>query len=425
MADINRIKLRGTVFTIKEYRDSRGNLLPLLASAHREGNRAKCLCGTNMPELYLVHRSGQYFLAKMPNTGSYHDVECDFYEPPEDQSGRGAYGVGAIVDLGDAFDIKLGVPLTRQRTGPVSSTDAVQVGGGQTRRNAVGLLGLVHFLWEQSRNNRWFPTVRGEQAGQRQWRSVHYFLRTACSKMRRKKAPLTDALYLIPEFDKSKVDVLNSAFTQFMLDVVSSGTEESASKGVPAVMKMMLGEVKTLAKSKYGYEMKVRGMATPFYVTDRVASRVMKSFKSGWDAVEGQDGEKSIVLAVVSASKKGNFNVEDFVLMAVNRNYIPYDSSYERRVADQLIAQQRLFEKPLRYDNEELTLPDFVLLDCEAAARVPMEVFGMTGYAAYDVRKEEKRRIYQRSNEPFWEWEPAAQSVMPTFPQRRPPRAEQ
>ena len=420
MANVHEIRLRGAVFSFSDYKHNRGSLLSILANAHREGNRATCLCSAHRPELYIVHRSGQYFLARMPNTGPSHESWCDFYDSPLDESGRGGYTEDAIVEDGEEFDVKLSIPLSRQRTASKEpSTRTERSSTAQTRRAAVGLMGLLHFLWEQSSNNRWFPYVKGKKASTRHWGGVHYFLTKTTAKIKRKAAPLQDSLYILPEFEMSKADSINAEFDAAMREVLASATEDAVQAGLPLKMKMIIGEVKSLTKSKFGYELKFRGKSTAFYMKDELQARMAKSYKPGMDAIDGSDGSRSIALAVVSASKKGYFNIDDLVLMATNRNYIPVDSSYEKTVADLLIAQERQFEKPLRYDNDELTLPDFVLLDCSESPRVPVEIYGMTGNAKYDARKREKRAIYRESGSTCWEWEPASLGNPPELPRKR------
>jgi hypothetical protein len=415
----HRIRLKTKIFTYSEYRDSPDALLGLLSHAYAEKIRAICLCSENFPELYITPRFEKFYLAKMPDTGPFHDVHCAFYESPLDQSGRAGYAEGAIVDRGDVVDVKLGVPLSRARhvekaASPLGEKRAVPT----LRRHAVELLGLLHFLWEQSSNHRWFPIMRGMKVTSRRWSSVTYFLGRTLDNIHCKGKPLKESLFLVSQFDKNKPDAIGDEFSTVMASVVSSGSELAEKKNRPIEMKMILGEIKAVTKSQYGYELRFRGFAQSFYIREQLFQKIQKSYTSGVVAIESNTDAKCIAIAVISASKKGYFNIESMALMPVNQNYIPFDSSYEKTIADALIIQERQFEKPLRYDNTALTLPDFILLDGDQFSRIPMEIYGMTGNAEYDKRKNEKREIYRKDPAPYWEWEPAKEKIFPPFPRQ-------
>ncbi|MBN7124805.1 hypothetical protein BSU01_24375 [Erwinia billingiae] len=108
-------------------------------------------------------------------------------------------------------------------------------------------------------------------------------------------------------------------------------------------------------------------------------------------------------------------------LMAVSKEWIPFESSYEKRVEKALRSQKRSFIKPLRYDaREEDTFPDFLLTDTRSSRPVPMEVFGMATLE-YIVRREKKKEYYNRNYTPagWWYWSPPESGEdMPPFPSR-------
>ena len=81
-------------------------------------------------------------------------------------------------------------------------------------------------------------------------------------------------------------------------------------------------------------------------------------------------------------------SIVGLALMQVSTSWIPVESSYELVIADKLVAEERAFLKPLRYDAGQAAVhPDFILLDTEGEA--PMEVFGRSD-EAYVNRRQEK-----------------------------------
>lgn len=62
-------------------------------------------------------------------------------------------------------------------------------------------------------------------------------------------------------------------------------------------------------------------------------------------------------------------------LTSVTADFIPVESSYERIMADLLVAQGRPFTKPMRCDaSMDKVLPVLILMD--TAKKLPIEVFG-------------------------------------------------
>ncbi|MGN9788668.1 hypothetical protein ACTMTF_45215 [Nonomuraea sp. ZG12] len=99
------------------------------------------------------------------------------------------------------------------------------------------------------------------------------------------------------------------------------------------------------------------------------------------------------------------------------RSFGKIDSSYELMMADHLIAHQRAFTKPLRYDGIEEVFPDFILTDAPGPA-VYVEVYGMPKREAYGARKRAKQAHYQQARLPVVEWD--ITSPLPILPRSDP-----
>ena len=126
------------------------------------------------------------------------------------------------------------------------------------------------------------------------------------------------------------------------------------------------------------------------------------------------------VLDIKPGKVRGRYaNVVDLALMPVTENWIPFDSMYEKRIADKLTAENRGFTKPLRYDaDENVVFPDFILLDM--AKDTPLEIFGRSD-EAYIVRQAEKTAYYEKEygTGHWWCWnaanDPEGRNI-PPFP---------
>lgn len=91
----------------------------------------------------------------------------------------------------------------------------------------------------------------------------------------------------------------------------------------------------------------------------------------GW-----RNGAVTYAIVIDQPQPEGSgFDLVELALLRVSPRAIPLDSSYEATAEDALVAQDRSFDKPMRYVDGDDTLPNFRLLDA-GEHPVPMEVFG-------------------------------------------------
>ena len=74
-------------------------------------------------------------------------------------------------------------------------------------------------------------------------------------------------------------------------------------------------------------------------------------------------------------------------------------------MAGGLVGAGRAFVKPLRFDQGDDLMPDYVLIDVEP--HVAVEVWGVKGREIYDVRRRTKLGLYERSGPtlPLLQWD--------------------
>jgi hypothetical protein len=412
------VRLAGTVIKYELIRKSPEKYAALFAAAKIEfdlhGTRPCCLCGTAKPELYMAKRVHPY-LAGMPNTGSFHKPDCDFWKLERHGSGLSEYQ-GAFIDHGDITDVKFAFTLKRERQARTQTT-TTSTSTSTNKRGATSLLGLLHFLWDKSRNSMWFPVIKGKEISTRSWSSTAYHLNQVVDSMTRSKAPLSDHLYVVPAFKKDAADQLAQDWARKFKGVIESANDASVKAKLPQQSLILIGEVKEFDQTKNGWRIHIGQTSQRVFLSASLHKKLLKSFPNAMSKLPSQL-ERVVMCGIITASDQGNLMLEDAALMRTNLQYIPVDSSFERKLADLLITEHRLFTKPLRYEAEDITLPDFVLLDAEDP-ECPLEVYGLAGQAEYDERMKKKIEYYQSKSETPWSWTPATEADIPALPARR------
>ncbi len=381
----------------------------LLEKAHvqQKIQRLRCLCRDDpnaQAELVVRLRQERYYIACMPGTRHLHDrATCDLFSENPQHSGSGEYA-GAIEYEGDVADIKVNFPL-KKATPPAH---AVPVGRpniktGKVKRGSMGLSGLLSHLWSEAGLNSWTPgTVRP-------WSRVYSSLCDAAGAIRLGTRELADYLHVQPEVKRDwlpppPVDAQHSQ-DYFLLLFKVSGTVATPFGGAylkTSVGAAFLAKEPVLKAFKRSHARAWRLMEQPLTAEDGTKPpKLICLALAQWETIKGAP-----CLSILQAG-----------LMMTNWRDIPVESIHELRVADQLVEQARSFTKPLRYDaSEDVVFPDFLLSDVVDDA-VPMEVYGISGNAEYEERKQEKRDHYRSSGQIYWEWTP--EEALPAFPPKR------
>ncbi|MFC8019074.1 DUF1173 family protein [[Kitasatospora] papulosa] len=274
---------------------------------------------------------------------------------------------------------------------PESHDAAPEDTGTETgSQRSVGLLGLLHWLWEQAQLNISHPQTR-----RLTWRTCHARLRQQLRETTINGRALDEALYVVPPFTPAAADANAAALDAFRATLGRHGMTERRA--------LILGQIKEVAPTPYGVAYRLAHQRTPLYARAALHARATRSYRHAFGRTAAAHGATRIALFVVERSPKGHLIVVDLAAMLTTGTYIPADSSYEVVMADALASCRRAFIKPLRYDTTSTVLPDFVLTDVTPAAYV--EVYGIHGRETYDRRKAEKREFYQRQGSQLIEWD--------------------
>jgi hypothetical protein len=264
----------------------------------------------------------------------------------------------------------------------------------------MGLLGIVYYLWKESRLNQWGSRWR------RDWWRVTQALLPVLEQGAIGDQRMTECIYLVPEANRDRLHAIQMAWTGFA-SRLTPGT-------VGTRFGLVLGEALAIQKSKFGYQLSLKHFPPFLYMTEELRGKLATSFPKAYHRIGCKTGDLVISICLVEMSHKGFLNVIDAALMATSAQYIPIDSSYEAVLAHQLVAQRRSFIKPLTIKMGESTLPDFILTD--TAPQFVLEVFGMSTQA-YIERKAQKLEIYKNEGRPVWSWDAERYpSLIPPLP---------
>lgn len=362
----------------------------------------RCLCTTTKPYVRVSRRGSNYFPVKVSNTGALHKNPCRHRSRTLTELASMGYTKEALSDAdGDELVVKLAKPLKKSSPAPVAQISIFNFKSGQSRNvaNQVTELGLLHLLWERARLHEHQPTADAEGL----WPKLRQAASSiSLSGFRGLKHGFSDLLLLPlhPEnrnqdswnFKKLKDAQSKKRFLLFAACLNRQAIEAllNAEKN-DFSLKELLGVTVTLYANS----------AAP------VLNALKRSFEDELNYSQN-DGDDLIVLGIAQPAESKNYaRISSLVVMPVVNGHLPYDSSHEKKLALELIRQDRWFKKPLRYDaGLHMVHPDFVLLDTPEP--VVIEVYGMST-PEYLARKKEKQSIYSSEEYPFecWDWDAA------------------
>lgn len=392
-AEQDRVRLADRALYLATLRERATDYASLFARARAEVGHGQCLCRT--PALRLVircSRAGRYHLAGWPGEGELHDSRCAFYKLAPGLSGRDAYSTDAIRESDDGVAIRFSTALARRISEPDPVTASVEQREGRARRT-VGLLGLLHWLWEESQLNAWHPRWR-----RRTWWICHSRLRGQIAGCSINNEELGDALYVVPPFRKEYARRNTAEFETFRIVRLKKRMDRQR-RG------LILGEIKNVSPTPYGVRYELAHHRNALFATTALDARLRRSYRPAFSQAAAQHAARRIGLFLVELSPKGNLTVIDMAAMLVSRLYIPADSSHEVVMADALVDNGRAFIKPVRYDGTDAVFPDFVLTDTAPEQHHYVEVYGIHGRESYDRRKRAKQAHYQQQGATLIEWD--------------------
>ena len=380
----------------------------LLKSAH--GKQAKCLCaGRGSKLLNIRHLKGRdhFFLARFAKTGPEHAFNCRFFSDAESRTGMQSYVEGVVVE-GDDNDVKIrlsqAIQIRAKKDTEEPKVDLVldPHKPGRTQR-AMKLLGLLHLLWTRGNLNAWFPKMEGKRDDS----ILQWNLRKTAEHIKTHRMTL-DKVLLCPSEDGRKAGARNCAVVSRAEKLNYRLVAVGVLQPYDSLVHEPLDQMQKLSL------MNSTGMPA-MYLNGRVWTDAQTSFAK--EVAAWKKGGKTIAIVFLERRKNSRYyNVLKVALMRVSEMLIPLDSGLEGKVEALLREQKRAFSKPLRFDDDDKTIPDFWLNDL--TDEYPMEVFGMNT-PEYLQRKAEKVKHYEATYGKrlgWWHWNAYENSVVESIP---------
>ena len=357
--------------------------------------------------MYIARLGDRHILKRMPDTGPQHDADCDSYEPPPALSGLATVEGKAIVEnIEDGTTlIKLGFSLSKLsgRSTPASG-ESVDAGDARTDGARLSLKALLHFLWDRAGFNRWRPAM----AGRRNWAVLRKYLLEIAAGSTAKGKPLADSLYIPEMFDPRRED----AIFQRRLDFFSRAIR---SQGNRRSLAMLVGEVKEIAAARLGAKLIVKHAPRfPFMLADDIHRRMTKVFAGELAVWDASSDSHLIAIATFGTDVSGIASIEAIALMAVDTNWIPFDSRYEAMLVEALTRSGASFVKTLRYNLPRSQPMASVILTGQGGQSSAMYLVPDNANASY---RETLDALIAESGMRSWVWD-IVSGPMPELPSR-------
>jgi hypothetical protein len=387
MADVSFSGIRVSLADVQEHPSRHARALE---RAKVTPGYALCHCREHAPRKLVIRRYGSLFhLAGWPDDGVHHGEGCDFRKDVQNQTSGSNDSTAAIIAGPDGLNVRLDASLMQRDALTSSARTRKVTGSARASRRSAPLLAFIQALWHSAGLTSWAGASMA-----RGWGAVNSMLLAGLGENARiNGAAADDTLHIMRRYEESGRDAINAEFDAFIGKITNDGNTSRRA--------LMLGEIGEVATTQYGYSITLRQRKQRYFTSTQLVERVQKSYSHAWRAL-GEQSARVIGLLLVERTTKGHLRVVDLAAMLCSTAFLPCDSIHEVAMSNRLVAERRVFEKPVRLQPEDDMLPDFVLLDTRPPTHI--EVYGMNGLASYERRKKEKQRLRAERCIPAVEW---------------------
>lgn len=405
--------------THAEWRDALRDARNNRAEAH-----VICQCkgqneDTSLRRLVVRYRTDtdKFYVSAWQFTGGQHCHDCRFYSIWPDKSSAKAYSSGVVTVNDDGlFCITLPVGLSRkeQSDEPAQNLNPARHPRTGKSKSSMSLLGLGHFIWQQAEINTWRPQYVMNRPRTALW--VACRVNRAAGNILAGGVRLSDVL-LVSAVKDSVQRQKNQERVRYATQcnkrmVAVALLKRDATEGYA---EMQAGQL--ILSSPYGFPA-LQVSPDVLRACERSFQTELNAWRAGHKVVAIIETEPPVLHFEKRNGRDIPVNEADVIgiaLMRVSPRFIPVDSGYEEVIETRLCEQERSFVKPLRFDADDDTLPDFWLTDTVGERALPMEVFGMRT-PEYVARRDEKIALYndKYGARGWWFWD--AENNIPVFP---------
>lgn len=181
---------------------------------------------------------------------------------------------------------------------------------------------------------------------------------------------------------------------------------------------LVLGQVKTFKASPFGVGIVIKHAPNLiFWLNQQRVAGLTATDLAGQDPVTCDCQNPLLwVMMSVTRSEAGQLLVADVALMRTHKRFIPVETSHDLLVTDSLIASDRHFIRPLRYEApRSRVFPDFLLVDVDQTA-VPLEIYGYSQDTLFEESKLKAIMTYKKKAVCHWHWDVSQTRQPPPFP---------
>lgn len=394
--DAQRFAIRGRVISSDDLQ-----LQEALALVHDTPERPRCLCVPGGVEMYVA-RHRLFVVKRMPDSGSTHHPACPSYEPESQQSGLGELVGEAVLETEPGrVELRVDFPWTRVIGHSMPRGEAQEVAEVGVPRRRMSLRALMHFLFERAGFNRWSPAM----AGKRNQGVLHKYLLEAAEEITVKGVPLAERLYVPEPFSESgKAEAAQRRREKLAVLGPRDGQ---------APLAVVIGEYKTSEATAQGHRVWIRHMPdAPLLIAGRTWERIERVFAPLFEARDAdiRPSVRLVMAALICARREHTYEIDSVSLMLTSEQWIPIEGVHELPLIDALVAQQRRFVKPLRYDARSAApFPNALLLDTGPS---PMPLHVLSVFMNPKERAVKEKAI-ARVGEMAWVW--STDQAMPSL----------
>lgn len=357
-------------------------LQAVLGSLSEAQERPMCLCVPKGVPMYVA-RHGQWLVKRMPSTGHLHHPNCPSYDPDPSASGLGVHWGRAIRESELGFDLRLNFGLKARAAARRGTSTVHEVVNPTQPQRGLSLHGLMHWLFERARFNRWDPT----EAGKRDQAALHKHLMAAAQDGWVRGAPLAQRL-LVPE--------------PFARDAVEQIRERRSAKlralGTERVL--VLGEFKATELMDGRSRIWIRHWPDwPLWVNTDLWRRLERSQAQLIEARATSQTLRMLMLAVLQPLREMTYQIHAASLMLTTAQWIPLHSAFEEQLIQRLMEERRRFIKPLWYDSPCEDFANVLLTDAGLDV-VPLHLL-----SAFMVERTRMRKQEDAQKRDDWVWD--------------------
>ena len=358
--DLQRFAIKGCVIGADD-----PQLQEALARVHDTLERPRCLCMPGGVEMYVA-RHRLFVVKRMPDSGSTHHPGCPSYEPEAQQSGLGELLGEAVLETESGqVELRVDFPWTRMIGHSVPRGEAQEMAEVGVPRRRMSLRALMHFLFERAGFNRWSPAM----AGKRNQGVLRKYLLEAAEEITVKGVPLAERLYVPEPFSESgKAEAAQRRREKLAVLGQRDGQTPLA---------VVIGEYKASEATAQGHRVWIRHMPdAPLLIAGRAWERIERVFAPLFEARDADIGHsvRLVMAALICARREHTYEIDSVSLVLTSEQWIPIEGVHELPLINALVAQQRRFIKPLRYDARSAApFPNALLLDA-GPSPVPLHV---------------------------------------------------